>query len=105
MAIKTLGYKPTAAFDSIKHSENYFTLKKCGYGQKYISVFILQNLNLRSVTDSYVSEIVYSKFELFFVHGHNCSGFSATSQKGRHLPFEMKFSQVSFIVYIFICRD
>ena len=39
---KNFGWKPTAAFNSIKHFEKHFTWKKCGVGKK-ISVFMPQN--------------------------------------------------------------
>ena len=48
-----------------EHFENHCTLKYCCYGQIY-NFFILQNLNLRSDTDSYVTQIGYSNYELLF---------------------------------------
>ena len=46
-AINTVGEKPTEAFKNIKHFEKHFTST---LNVKKISVFVSQNLNLRSVT-------------------------------------------------------
>ncbi len=52
---------------------------------KKISLLIPQNLILRSVTVRNVSQIVYSYWGLFFLHGHIRSRFSVISQKHYHL--------------------
>ena len=41
MEKQTVGYKPTAAFDSVNHFEKHVTLKKCGF-VKYISLCVPQ---------------------------------------------------------------
>ncbi len=50
-----------------------------------ILVFIPQNVNLKNVTDSNVSQIVYSNDGFFSLRGRNRSGFWAISKKCYHL--------------------
>ena len=82
--------------------EVYGSFDKCGY-EKICQFVYLQKLNLRMVTATHVSQIVYFSYGLFFLIVHNRSGFQFvdisttrspltigldTSKNQRYVPFD-----------------